>query len=141
MFKQLFASISMLSILAATAYADEGIEKKDSNGASFIAYPVFGQLVGITLPKGFKSVSEVTKGPRYAQLFLPENESKEKFTKWISISGAKGLASDPFFLPHMMVSQITGVFQMTCPSTFSAVDLGTIKFSVYEAVCTKQWVR
>lgn len=94
---------------------------------------VFGQLVMLSFPKGFKPIFENANGPQYTQEWVPDGETVKKWTEMITLTGAKGIASNPNATPQLLASRIASGFKKDCPDTYNAVGLGAIKLSGYDA--------
>lgn len=82
--------------------------------------PIFGQLLMMGFPQGFKSVFENTSGPQYIREAVLDGENEKKWTQMITITGVKGLASNPNASPKKFAEGMAGGFQRACPTTFSA---------------------
>jgi hypothetical protein len=95
--------------------------------------PIFGQLVMLSYPPGFKPAHENSTGSQYIQESVLEGESVEKWSQMITLTGVKGLAADPKATPQLLVQHIAGGFQRACPSSFAAKGLGNLKISGYDA--------
>jgi hypothetical protein len=99
--------------------------------------PVFHQLVVFTLPAQFRAVSERTKGSFYIREHLPEGESLEKWTRMITLTGVRDLASNANATPQLMVERMAEGFRRHCPDSFANALLGpqTIDgFPAFEAI-------
>jgi hypothetical protein len=95
--------------------------------------PIFGQLVMLSLPKDFTTVFEDTSGGQYTREAVLEGETVERWSQMITVTGAKGLASNPRLTAQSFVEQIAGGFKNACPDTFSAKGLGALKISGRDA--------
>jgi hypothetical protein len=95
--------------------------------------PIFGQLVMLSLPKGFTTVFEDTSGNQYTREAVLDGETVEHWSQMITVTGAKGLAANPRVTAQSFVEQIAGGFKNACPDTFSAKGLGALKVSGRDA--------
>jgi hypothetical protein len=95
--------------------------------------PIFGQLVMLSLPKGFTTVFEDTSGSQYTREAVIDGETVERWSQMITVTGAEGLASNPRLTVQSFVEQIAGGFKNACPDTFSAKGLGALKISGRDA--------
>jgi len=95
--------------------------------------PIFGQLLMFSFPKGFKPVFEDAKGTQYIQEAVLDGETTAKWSQMLTVTGAKGLASNPNVSPQVVANKIAGGFKNACPSSFSAAGLGPLKFGVHDA--------
>ncbi|MEI7430006.1 MAG: hypothetical protein WCL27_06080, partial [Betaproteobacteria bacterium] len=81
--------------------------------------PIFGQLVSFSLPKGFMPVFEDTKGPSYIREAVLTGESVKKWSQMVTVTGAKGLASNPNMTPLGFANMVAGGFKKACPTSFN----------------------
>ena len=95
--------------------------------------PIFSQLVMMSFPKGFKTVSQDTKGNNYIREAVLEGETLDQWSEMITVTGAKGLAANPNLSAQSFVERIAGGFKRACPDTFSAKGLGALKISGQDA--------
>jgi hypothetical protein len=97
---------------------------------------VFHQLVAFSLPAEFKSTqatSERTNGAFYLREQVPEGETLNRWTRMISLTGTRGLASNPDATPQAMLARMTAGFQRNCPDTFSSAAPGPQTVDGYAA--------
>lgn len=102
----------------------------------FAVSPIYSQLIGFTLPPGFKVVHENDAGTQYVREAVPEGESVEKWTQMISVTGLKGYAANPFGAPDKFADNLAVRFQRACPSSFDAVQVGQGKLSTGQLAYT-----
>lgn len=140
MFRKLPCSIALLAMLCGPALADDNspmmnkVEALRQQGYSVKTItPIFGQLLMFSFPKGFKPAFENTKGTQYIQESVLEGESVNKWSQMITITGAKGLASNPNVTPQVFANGMAGGFKKSCPTSFSGTGLGAIKLGSYDA--------
>lgn len=88
---------------------------------------IFSQLVMFSFPRGFVPAFEDTKGGHYIQEAVLEGENVNKWSQMITVTGAKGLASNPNITPQIFAAGMAGGFKRTCPQSFKAIGLGDIK--------------
>lgn len=89
--------------------------------------PVFHELVAFTLPAEFKSQTpayERDNGSFYTREHVPAGESVDRWTQLITLTGVKGLASNPNATPRVFVSSLANGFKNHCPDTFATAELG-----------------
>ena len=100
--------------------------------------PIFGQLVGFTLPAGFNPADfEKTQGDNYIRESVLKGETVDRWTQMITVTGIKGLASNPDANPRVLAETIAGGFHRACPETFTVNPFGDAKvagFSGFVAV-------
>ena len=98
--------------------------------------PVFAQLVMFSLPPEFKSSKptyEKNSGSFYVREQVPEGETLGKWSRMITLTATRGLASNPNATPQAMLSRMTVGFQRNCPETFSSAAPGAQKVDGYDA--------
>jgi hypothetical protein len=95
--------------------------------------PIFSQLVMLAFPLGFKTVFEKSNGNRYIRESVLDGETVEQWSQMITVTGARGLASDPSLTPQLLVVQMGAGFKRACPETISAEGLGALKISGQDA--------
>jgi hypothetical protein len=94
--------------------------------------PIFGQLVGFTLPAGFNPADfEKTQGNNYIRESVLKGETVDHWTQMITVTGLKGLASDPDASPRILAESIAGGFHRACPETFAVNPFGDAKVAGY----------
>lgn len=86
--------------------------------------PVFHELVVFTMPAHFKAVYEKTNGSFYIREHVPEGESDDHWTRMITLTGTRDLASNPNVSPRAFVETIAAGFRRHCPDTFAVKELG-----------------
>lgn len=110
------------------------VEASRQQGYSVLTItPIFSQLVSFPYPKGFTPAFENAKGGQYIQESVLEGESVKKWSQMITITGAKGLASNPNVTPTRLAGGIAGGFKRACPDSFSTTGLGEVKFDNHDA--------
>lgn len=95
--------------------------------------PIFSQLVMFSLPKGFVPAFEDAKGGQYIREAVLEGESVTKWSQMITVTGAKGLASNLNLTPARFAGGIAGGFRRVCPDSYGATGLGEIRFGSHDA--------
>lgn len=95
--------------------------------------PIFGQLVTFSFPKGFTTIFEDAKGPQYIRESVLAGESTKKWSQMVTITGAKGLASNPNVTPQSFANRMAGGFKNACPTSFNGTGLGVFKLGSYDA--------
>lgn len=95
--------------------------------------PIFGQLVMFSLPKGFTTVFEDAKASQYIRESVLVGENQHQWSQMVTVTGVKGLASNPNVTPQAFANRMAGGFKGVCPSSFSGTGLGAIKVGKYDA--------
>lgn len=94
--------------------------------------PIFGQLVSFSMPSNFVVVFENTKGGHYIREAVLKGETPERWTQMITVTGEKGLTSNPGASPEKFAGSIAGGFKSACPDSFAARPLGATTFCRFE---------
>ncbi len=68
--------------------------------------PIFSQLLLLSFPKGFKTVTESTQGSGYIRESVLEGDTADEWSQMITVTGAKGLAANPNVTPQAFVERI-----------------------------------
>lgn len=130
----MLVSIAPFSLGADNAAVSDEVEASREKGYTVQTItPVFSQLVLYSMPRGFKSVFENSNGMQYIQEAVVQGETVHKWTEMITLTGAKGMASNPNVTPKILAAMIGGGFKKACPDTYSAVAIGSMKFSGHDA--------
>ncbi|MFA6311310.1 MAG: hypothetical protein WCV99_00365 [Sterolibacterium sp.] len=95
--------------------------------------PIFGQLVTFSFPKGFVAAFENAKGGQYIRESVLEGESVKKWSQMVTITGARGLASNPNVSPARFAGDMAGGFKRACRDSYDATGLGDVKFGSHDA--------
>jgi hypothetical protein len=101
-----------------------------------VVTPVFTQLVMFSLPPEFKSPKatyEKNSGSFYIREQVPDGETLGKWSRMITLSGTRGLATNPNATPQAMLARMSGDFQRNCPDSFSTAAPGPQKVEGYDA--------
>lgn len=86
--------------------------------------PIFGQVLRIQLPAGYNSVFEDTHGEHYIREHVPTGESVDSWSRMVTVTGFRDLASKPAVTPRSFASSIAAGFQRACQPSFSAQAIG-----------------
>ena len=134
-----FAVLAVVSALCSSALTEESaspleqVEASRQQGYSVRTItPIFSQLVTFSFPKGFVPAFEDAKGGQYIQESVLEGESVKKWSQMVTITGAKGLASNPNVTPARFAGGMAGGFKRACPDSYTATGLGEIKFGSHD---------
>ena len=137
MSRPLLLAAALLFAICSDARAEDPSKEIDALRAQGYAVraitPVFSQLVMLSVPKGFKPAFEKTVGDSYIQESVPEGQTAEEWSQMITLTGAKGLVANAKASPLGLFEVIAATFKRGCPETFSAVGLGTLVISGYDA--------
>ena len=137
MFKSLLVGmiVSTLSPLAQAASVSQSkaVDSYRQQGFSVKSVtPIFSQLLVADLPRGFKTVFENVDGPKYIREMVPEGENENQWTQMVTITGTKGLASNPGMSPKIFAENMAGGFQRACPNSFVGSSVTEGKISGYD---------
>ncbi len=122
----------LLAALSTLIAAGAGAEGPAPTGFTVIS-PIFGQLVTFSMPRNFAAIGENTNGPSYIREAVPKGETAERWTEMITVTGARGLVSNPKISPEAFAGSIVGGFKSACPGSFAAKSLGPAKFGAHDA--------
>jgi hypothetical protein len=130
--------VTLASLVCSSAMAEEktttNIDKLREQGSSVrMISPIFSQVVMLSFPKGFTTVSEQTNRDHYLREAVLEGETVHRWSQMITVSGTKGIATNPNVTARSWVEGIAGGFKRACPDTFAAKGLGAIKISGQDA--------
>jgi len=134
-----FVFVAVISALGSVAFADENPLAKELMALNRLGYsgraitPIFSQLVTIALPSGFVPAFENLKGGQYIQELVPEGETVMKWSQMITITGSKGLTSNPNVTPVRFAGNMAGGFKRVCPESYSAIGIGELKAGSHDA--------
>lgn len=122
------------AVAQAGAQTVKDADASGKNGASLnVITPVFSQLVAFSYPRGFVPAFEDAKGGQYRQESVLQGESVGQWTQMITLTGAKGLASNPNMTPKMFAGNMADGFKRVCPESFAATGLGDMKIGAHDA--------
>jgi len=94
--------------------------------------PIFGQLVRFAMPSYFTAVFENTEGGHYIREAVLKDETSERWTQMITVTGEKDMTRTPGPSPEMFAGTIAGGFKSACPDSFAARPLGATRFGRFE---------
>jgi hypothetical protein len=93
--------------------------------ASFMVIsPVYSQLVAFSIPSNFVAGAEKNDGTTYTREAVPKGETVDKWNEMITVTGAKGLASQPNASAEKFAGVIATGFKNACPDSFDLKLLG-----------------
>jgi hypothetical protein len=95
--------------------------------------PVFSQLVAFSHPAGFVPALENSNDKNYVQESVPKGQSAEQWSQMVTLTGARGAASNAELTPTSFLGRMAAGLRNNCPNTFSSKPLGTLKISGYDA--------
>jgi hypothetical protein len=139
MFRRLLSLVALFAMCPFASADDSAPKKNEIEALREQGYsvktisPIFGQLVSFSFPKGFTTVFENTKGTQYIRESVLTGESTEKWSQMVTITGAKGLASNPNVTPQVFANGMAGGFKKACPTSFSGTGLGAFKLGSFDA--------
>ncbi len=129
----------MICAASSNAIAGDNVEnyllnKKAGEGSLISISPIYSQLLMFSSPSGFRVDFEQTSPMgNYIRESVLKGETVHKWTQMITVTGAKGLASNPKLSPLILVSSIASGFKRVCPETFSMVSIGPGQISGFDA--------
>ena len=105
-----------------------GLALAEEENSFVTVTPIFNQLLRHSLPSNFETVFEDSKNQQYIREAVLKGENVNKWSQMITVTGAKGLASNSNITPRVFAGQIANGFQLVCPSSFSNSGPGDTKF-------------
>jgi hypothetical protein len=126
------------ALLAASTLCGNRLVRAESSAEPQLAAitPVFAQLVMFSLPPEFRSQKptyEKNSGSFYIREQVPDGETLVKWSRMITLSGTRGLATNPNATPQAMLARMSADFQRNCPDSFSTAAPGAQKVDGYDA--------
>lgn len=94
--------------------------------------PIFSELLVLSQPANFVPAFEKTVGDRYIRESVPKGETIEHWTQMLTVTGAKGLASNREVTPESFAGLLANGFKKTCADTFAAKPLGRLRIGSSE---------
>jgi hypothetical protein len=94
--------------------------------------PIYGQLVRFAMPANFIPAFENTKDAFYIRESVLKGETAKQWSQMITVTGAKGAASNPNFSAQGLAGSIAGGFKKACPESFVVKGLGATKLGDQE---------
>ncbi|GAA6143241.1 hypothetical protein NBRC116584_30590 [Hydrogenophaga sp. 5NK40-0174] len=91
--------------------------------------PIYHQLVAFRAPLTFQVVHSNDNGQSFIQEAIPRGESLDNWSQMITVTGAKGMATQPRATPRLLAEMIAGGYQKACPSTFRATKVNEGKLT------------
>jgi hypothetical protein len=133
MLRRALAPIGLAICVCASASAQEArkdkvAEPNNGNAVTQVS-PIFGQLLLLGFPRGFKPAFEKTNGNSYIREAVLDGETVDKWTQMVTVTGAKGLAANASVTPELFVTQIAAGFKRACPETLAVKRLGLVQIS------------
>jgi hypothetical protein len=130
--------VTVASLVCSSGMAEEktraNIDKLGEQGPSVqMISPIFSQLVMLSFPKGFKTVSEQANSDHYIREAVLDGETVHRWSQMITVAGTKGIATNPNVTSRSFVERVAGGFKRACPDTFAATGLGATKISGQDA--------
>jgi hypothetical protein len=98
--------------------------------------PVFHQLVVFSVPPEFKSQKatyERNSGTFYIREHVPEGETVNKWSRMITLTGTRDLASNPNATPQAMLERMVAGIRQHCPDSFSTAAPGPKTIDGFQA--------
>lgn len=119
-------SLAIAAVAAGlTALPAQAQAPKAGAPASFtVVSPVYSQLVAFSVPSNFVAGAERNDGTTYTREAVPKGETVEKWSEMITVTGAKGLASQPNASAEKFAGVIASGYKKVCPDSFDVRVLG-----------------
>jgi hypothetical protein len=140
--KKFILLLSMICFFTLPVHAEDGkksytLEDVKAGRAPFTwLSPIWSELVSFTTPGNFKIVTEQVKGSFYIREAVLRDETAQRWSQMVTVTGAKGVASHPAFHPQKWAGQIVAGFKRACPTTYSEKEIGALTISGHDAYAT-----
>ena len=89
-----------------------------------VVSPVYSQLVAFSIPSNFVAGTERNDGTAYTREAVPKGETADKWNEKITVTGAKGLASQPNASAEKVAGVIASGYKNACADSFDVKLLG-----------------
>ena len=86
-----------------------------------------------SLPQGFTTVLENTRGENYIRSAVLAGESPQKWSQMVTVTGVKGLASNPKASPEAFANMMGNGFKKVCPTSYTGAGLGPVTIGAHDA--------
>jgi hypothetical protein len=129
---QKFAALVAIGLLYAPAIRSQA-ETPAAPTSFTVISPVYGQLLRFSMPANFTVASENAKPAFYIREAVLKGETINQWSQMITITGARGVATNPGFSPQGLAGSIAGGFKKACPENFVARGFGETRFGDREA--------
>lgn len=130
---------ALLALLASTGTQLAAAEVPQTtshleNVTSLLAIsPIFSQLVAFKMPLNFHIVNEDASAHAYIREAVPQEETVDRWTQMITVTGYKDIAALPGPPPALLINSIANGFKKACPDTITVGDLGNAPVDGYPA--------
>ncbi|MCJ7603271.1 MAG: hypothetical protein MUO63_17450 [Desulfobulbaceae bacterium] len=121
MFRKIGVCGSIILLLISLECAAEN-EKTQGDSTKSIT-PIFSQLLLFPFPSGFKTVFENTRDTNYIREAVLHGETEKQWTQMLTVTGAKGLSSNPNVTPGKYANSIASGFKKACPNSYGTYTL------------------
>lgn len=115
-------SIAAAAAVAAGLFATPSFAQAPASVT--VISPVYSQLVTFSVPSNFVVGTERNDGTTYAREAVPKGETVEKWNQMITVTGAKGLASQPNASAEKFAGLIATGYKNACPDSFDVRVMG-----------------
>jgi hypothetical protein len=126
-----FSALVAIGLLGASAIPARAEDPRPSS--STVVWPVFGQLVRLSMPAQFVAASENTEENFYIREALPDGETVSAWTQMITVTGSRGMATVANFSPQKLAASVALGFKKACPESFAIKDFGETKLGGQDA--------
>ncbi|HGY5557919.1 MAG TPA: hypothetical protein ACN46T_02815 [Prochlorococcus sp.] len=135
-------TLPLMILVAVLLHSQRGVDAQQSGLDAYrqkgytvnSRIPIYSQVIEFSYPRGFKSAHEHESRDNYIHEWIPEGETLSDWSRMITLTGIRGLSSDPNMTPEQLLSQIASGFKRACPSTFAAKILSRMPISGHNAL-------
>lgn len=89
--------------------------------------PIFGQLLVLPMPQGFVDANEQASSSSYIRESVLKGENVDDWSQMITVTGEKGLASNPEATPEGLANALGSGFYRTCPDSYKGQAIESAK--------------
>ena len=132
MLTDLAAALPLAVIPLAHASEADVASARDPVATVTVVTPIFGQLLVLSYPEGFQGAFSSATGSVYLQESVPVGETVDHWSQMITVTGARGLASDSHLTPQNFVQRMAAGFKKSCPDSFSTAALSDARIEGVE---------
>lgn len=116
--------VFLLAAAAGAADLPAGAGGKPSPGAVRLAIPIYGSIVQMSLPAGWKLAHEQASQAQYLSEYLPSGQRLENWQEMITVQGFRGLGERAGMSRKVFLRRIAEGFNQTCPGQVLGFSLG-----------------
>lgn len=122
------AALAMLSAVGAhaddTPLANSSPAQPQVVSTPATVVPIYHQQLSFHLPDGFVYALHEEDKTNFTQEWVPTGETATNWSRMVTVTGNKDLATKPGLTPEIYMGVIEGNFKHRCPDTFASLYQG-----------------